>query len=106
VDQRHLMWAKIQELKSRSALPWCLMGDFNEAMWSFEHLSATPRPEGQMLAFRDTLEVCELVDLGLSGYAYTYDNRRKGRANVQVRLDRAVADNSWRNIFCGSTGRP
>jgi hypothetical protein len=75
------------------------MGDFNEAMWSFEHLSATPRPEGQMLAFRDTLEVCELVDLGFSGYAYTYDNRRKGRANVQVRLDRAVADNSWRNIF-------
>jgi hypothetical protein len=39
VDQRHLMWAKIQELKSRSALPWCLMGDFNEAMWSFEHYS-------------------------------------------------------------------
>jgi hypothetical protein len=93
-DQGHLMWAKLQELETRSDLPWCLLGDFNESMWSFEHLSATPRSEAQMLAFRDTLEMCELVDLGFLGYAYTYDNKRKGRANVQVRLDRAVADNS------------
>jgi hypothetical protein len=76
-----------------------VLGDFNEAMWQFEHFSVSPRPEPQMLAFRDTLEVCGLVDLGFSGLPYTFDNKRKGRRNVRVRLDRAVADNSWRNIF-------
>uniref|UniRef100_A0A453QIW6 Endonuclease/exonuclease/phosphatase domain-containing protein n=1 Tax=Aegilops tauschii subsp. strangulata TaxID=200361 RepID=A0A453QIW6_AEGTS len=37
--------------------------------------------------------------MGFSGYPYTYDNGRSGNANVQVRLDRAVADLAWRNIF-------
>jgi hypothetical protein len=52
-----------------------------------------------MLAFRDTLEMCGLVDLGFSGLPFTFDNKRKGRHNVRVRLDRAVADNQWRNMF-------
>jgi hypothetical protein len=98
-EHRHLMWDKLRALKPRSDQPWCVIGDFNEAMWPFEHFSATPRSESQMRIFRETLEVCELVDLGFSGRAYTYDNKRSGNANVQVRLDRAVADNSWRNIF-------
>jgi hypothetical protein len=89
----------LRNLKNESDLPWCVMGDFNEAMWSFEHFSVTPRPEAQMLAFRETLEVCGLVDIGFSGLPFTFDNRRKGRRNVRVRLDRVVADNAWRNTF-------
>ena len=50
-------------------------------------MSATPRPDAQMLAFRDTLEVCNLLDLGFSGVPFTYDNKRHGAVNVQVRLD-------------------
>lgn len=68
-------------------------------MWSFEHFSVTARSESEMLAFRDTLEVCDLVDLGFSGLPFTYDNKQKDRKNVRVRLDRAVADNRWRDIF-------
>jgi hypothetical protein len=33
------------------------------------------------------------------GLPYTYDNKRKGRGNVKVWLDRVVADNNWRNLF-------
>jgi hypothetical protein len=80
-----------------------VLGDFNEAMWSFEHFSATQRPEPQMLAFRDMLETCELVDLGFFGLPYTYDNKRRGRGNVKVRLDRVVADNQWCNLFPKAT---
>ncbi|XP_073362978.1 uncharacterized protein [Aegilops tauschii subsp. strangulata] len=68
-------------------------------MWDFEHLSATPRGESQMVAFRDTLEICGLVDLGFVGVPFTYDNKRGGGGNVKVRLDRAVATNAWRNLF-------
>jgi hypothetical protein len=99
VENRQQMWDKLRALKPLTDLPWCVLGDFNEAMWAFEHFSATPRPESQMRNFREALEVCELIDLGFSGLAYTYDNKRSGSANVQVRLDRAVADNSWRNLF-------
>jgi hypothetical protein len=99
VENQHNMWSQLQKLKVQNSLPRCVLGDFNAALWSFEHLSVKPRAERQMVAFRDTLEICELVDLGFSGPAYTYDNRRHGSANVQVRLDRAVADNDWRNLF-------
>ncbi|XP_071678929.1 uncharacterized protein [Lolium perenne] len=68
-------------------------------MVSFVHFSTTKRSESQMLDFRDMLETCELVDLGFSGLPFTYDNKRQGRKNVKVRLDRVVADNRWRNIF-------
>jgi hypothetical protein len=99
IENRHNMWSLLQNLKKESDLPWCVLGDFNEAMWSFEHFSFSQRSESQMLAFRDTLEICGLVDLGFNGLPYTYDNKRKGRQNVRVRLDRVVADNQWRNIF-------
>ena len=56
-----------------------------------------------MVAFRDMLEVCELVDLGFTGLPFTYDNRRGRSANVKVRLDRAVATNDWRNLFAFAT---
>ncbi|XP_073363317.1 uncharacterized protein [Aegilops tauschii subsp. strangulata] len=89
----------MQNLKVQSDLPWCVIGDFNEALWSFEHMSATPRSEPQMQAFRDVLETCNLVDLGFQGLPFTYDNKQRRNRNVKVRLDRAVADNNWRNLF-------
>jgi hypothetical protein len=44
------MWTLLRDLKIQSYLPWCVLGDFNEAMWSFEHFSLTPHEEPQMLA--------------------------------------------------------
>jgi exonuclease III len=99
VDQRHIMWSALCALRATSDLPWFLVGDFNEALWQHEHFSICPRPESQMSAFRDAVLLCELKDLGFSGLPFTYDNRRSGRANVKVRLDRALADDRWRDIF-------
>lgn len=62
-------------------------------------MSVTPRLKVQIVAFRDTLEVCNLVDLGFSGVPFTYDNKRHGAANVHVRLDRAVTTAAWRHLF-------
>jgi exonuclease III len=98
-DQRHVMWELMRHLHGRSSEPWLAIGDFNEAMWGFEHFSACPRPERQMAAFRDALADCGLTDLGFSGLPYTYDNRRDGDDNVKVRLDRAVACSDWRDLF-------
>ena len=56
MENRHLVWTKLRNLKAINNLPWLVIGDFNEAMWDFEHLSITPRAEAQMIAFRNTLE--------------------------------------------------
>lgn len=52
-----------------------------------------------MTAFRDCLQTCELEDLGFCGLPFTYNNGQDGNRNVQVRLDRACADEAWRDIF-------
>lgn len=52
-----------------------------------------------MANFREALANCDLTDVGFVGLPYTYDNARAANANVKVRLDRALADTGWRDIF-------
>jgi hypothetical protein len=104
-ENRHRMWDALRRLRSVSPLPWVVIGDFNKAMWGFEHFSACDRPKRQMSLFRDALNDCDLVDLGFKGLPFTYDNGRGRAANVKVRLDRAVADTGWRDLFGDATLR-
>ena len=99
VADRHRMWEILQRLKTRSQEPWVVIGDFNEAMWQYEHFSNTKRGERQMAEFREALDLCGLTDLGFSGIPWTYDNKKSGARNVKVRLDRAVATQDWANRF-------
>lgn len=80
------MWELLQRIKDKVLDPWVVMGDFNEALWQFEHFSNTKRGECQMEDFRAMLEVCDLYDLGFAGLPWTFDNKRVGHGNVKVRL--------------------
>lgn len=102
-ENRPEMWKLLRRLRGLSDLPWIVIGDFNEAMWCFEHFAFTPRPETQMQNFRHVLSDCHHTDIGFVGLPYTYDNRREGDANVKVCLDRATADTAWRAMFDEST---
>ena len=53
----------------------------------------------QMFDFREILSHCDLHDLGFLGAPWTFDNGQDGDRNVKVRLDRAVANPEWMNIF-------
>jgi hypothetical protein len=54
----------------------CWNSDFNEALFQSEHFSSRRRNEGQMLAFRETLDFCNLHDLGFFGVPWTYNNKQ------------------------------
>jgi hypothetical protein len=98
-QKRHEMWTFLRRIKKDVKEPWMMVGDFNEAMWQHEHMSATKRNERQMEMFREVLNHCNLYDLGFSGLPWTYNNKQKGNKNVKVRLDRAVACPNWSSIF-------
>lgn len=49
--------------------------------------------------FRDCIDANGLIDIGFSGYAYTWTNRRIGKENIQERLDRCFANGEWRVRF-------
>ena len=67
--------------------------------WQHEHLSGTSRNPAQMEAFRDCLQVCELMDIGFLGVPFTYNNNQFGNRNVQVRLDRVCVGEAWKDLF-------
>ncbi|KAM0873538.1 hypothetical protein ACQ4PT_037996 [Festuca glaucescens] len=52
-----------------------------------------------MTAFRECLMDCGLADLGYKGYDFTWNNRRAGAENIQVRLDRGTTTASFLSLF-------
>jgi hypothetical protein len=48
-----------------------------------------------MIAFQQTLEFCELSDLGFNGPRFTWTNCREESDFTKVRLDRGVANLAW-----------
>jgi hypothetical protein len=86
-------------LRAQDDLPWICAGDFNEITSQEEQLGRNERSEAQMNLFRHCLMDCRLTDLGYSGYPFTWDNRREGSDNVQARLDRAMGDIAFLQLF-------
>jgi hypothetical protein len=75
-------------------LPWLVMGNFNEILYSNEKEGGAMRPQRCMQAFRNALHACNLEDLGYEGDIFTW---RRGK--ICERLDRAVCDPRWAAMF-------
>ena len=52
-----------------------------------------------MESFRDFLSCCGLADLGYIWYTFTWDNKREGDKNIQVRLDRATCNSAFMSMY-------
>jgi hypothetical protein len=76
VQDRRVMWELLRRIQPTLNALWVMLGDFNEALWQFEHFSKHKRPEQQMIDFREVLSHCNLHDLGFSGLPWTFDNRQ------------------------------
>jgi hypothetical protein len=51
------------------------------------------------ILFNETLNQCNLTDLGYSGYKYTWANNQIDNHHIQERLDRFCANIHWINKF-------
>ncbi|KAL9688574.1 hypothetical protein QQ045_032997 [Rhodiola kirilowii] len=99
VQDRYIGWELLRKLRRSDQQAWVVMGDFNEVSFSWEMDSRRERQAWQMNNFKDCLNYYELTDLGFNGGKYTYSNRRVGDREVKARLDRAVANRAWREMF-------
>lgn len=55
-----------------------------------------------MDGFREAVNLCGFTDLGFIGLPYTWDNRQQGVHNIKVRLDRALANGAFTDMFTDS----
>ncbi|KAL0012531.1 hypothetical protein SO802_007639 [Lithocarpus litseifolius] len=98
-NKRYISWHLLDSLSSQCNMPWVVMGDFNEILFSDEKLGGAEREAKQMVAFRERLNRCRLVDLGFIGQKYTWCNGRFGGERTKLRLDRVVANDDWIQRF-------
>lgn len=82
-----------------SSLPWCVMGDFNDMMYSFEKNGGRPQPRSLLEGFCNVVGECGLEDTGYIGCEYTWERGRGTSSWTQERLDRCLINQSWRNLF-------
>nr|POE83547.1 hypothetical protein CFP56_48278 [Quercus suber] len=97
--KREESWKLMESLSHRSDLPWVCMGDYNEIMHAKEKEGGGVRPEGQMRAFREVINKCQLRDLGYVGLDYTWSRKLGSQGWVRERLDRALVSSSWVGTF-------
>ncbi|KAA3460755.1 reverse transcriptase [Gossypium australe] len=91
--------ALLRRLGEEANLPWLVMGDFNEILYSFEKEEGLPKDERRMEIFCKTLEDCQLEDIGYSGAWFTWERGKFVENNVRERLDRGVANEKWKPLF-------
>ncbi|KAK1376764.1 hypothetical protein POM88_032957 [Heracleum sosnowskyi] len=58
-----------------------------------------PYPERLINGFRDVLAVCNLKDMYLNGYPFTWERNRGTAQWIEVRLDRALISPDFLNMF-------
>ncbi|XVF39981.1 hypothetical protein PTKIN_Ptkin01aG0076500 [Pterospermum kingtungense] len=94
-SRRRDSWNFIKRLYSSSSLPWVLIGDFNDLLSLEDKRGGAAHPEWCYRGFREVVLECNLHDLYMEGYPFTW-SRSKGTLNgVEERLDRALVSSSW-----------
>ncbi|KAA3474806.1 Endonuclease/exonuclease/phosphatase [Gossypium australe] len=68
LKDKNTVWNLLRRLDQEANYPWLVEGDFNEILFSFEKSGGVQRDNKRMKAFRETLEDCQLVDIGYSSH--------------------------------------
>ena len=98
-EERMNSWTLMKRLSHGRTGQWICTGDFNELMFQHEKQGGLERSQRQMQEFREAVEYVELHDLGFEGPAFTWCNGRKDKECVWERLDRTLANPTWKNTF-------
>lgn len=95
---RDILWKHLQNIRASITGPWLLMGDFNEILVPSE-VRGGNFSLSRATKFSNSMEDCNLLDLGAVGNAFTWFRRAIGSQPISKRLDRALADIDMRRGF-------
>ncbi|XP_042961719.1 uncharacterized protein LOC122296220 [Carya illinoinensis] len=101
--KRKSSWQLLEMLKPQSFVAWLCAGDFNEVLHQKEKQGASSRPYNQIEAFRQAVERCGLYDVHHLGQHFTWSNNIRGKEFTKERIDRAMANKEWKELFRGAT---
>ncbi|GAU37478.1 hypothetical protein TSUD_207140 [Trifolium subterraneum] len=98
-SRRRDSWNFLRQLSHISNLPWCIIGDFNDILSSDEKKGRTDRANWLIHGFREAVSDAGLIDLVMENYQFTWFKSLGTVRAVEEKLDRALSNNDWNQIF-------
>lgn len=98
-ERRREAWSIIRDLAGRSSLPWCIIGGFNDMMLMEEKQGGSAHPRRLIDGFVETVNDCQLMDMGFNGNMFTWERARGTPRWMQERLDRGLVNKQWKDMF-------
>jgi len=109
VQYRELVWERLTRIGIIRSDPWFMIGDFNEITGNHEKKGGKSWSESSFLLFRCMIENCGMIEIPSHGNLFSWVGRRscgvtgrRVRKVIKARLDRAMANEEWHNIFSHS----
>lgn len=96
---RRDFWALIRSLNPGEVCRGWWVGILTKFSRNGEKSGGRMKPEWQLDMFRETLDVCDMRDLGFLGCSFTWSNQREGQESIRERLGRFVASSCWLDLF-------
>ncbi|KAH7845873.1 hypothetical protein Vadar_006913 [Vaccinium darrowii] len=91
-----VLWGELIHYHQRSSGEWIIWGDFNDLLWEDDKQGGRRREAWSLPAFRQFTTELGAVDMGFSGYPFTWVNRRYGDGLIKERLDRVLVSLNWK----------
>ncbi|KAL5582142.1 hypothetical protein UlMin_014584 [Ulmus minor] len=91
-------WDSIHSKVDRFPGPWMLIGYFNGILYSSD-CSSNRGINGGSSFMREALDNLGMISIPSSGFHYTGFNCRHGRSQINLRINRVVANEDWWNQF-------
>ncbi|GJT01427.1 hypothetical protein Tco_0822596 [Tanacetum coccineum] len=82
--------------------PWCILGDFNAALFLHDYSVGNSRIDISMREFKECVEDLEVMDVQHSGLQYTWTQKPKGNEGLLKKIDRVMANLMFNDVFAGN----
>ncbi|GLT96412.1 hypothetical protein SLE2022_140340 [Rubroshorea leprosula] len=96
---RRSMWNRVMGMRRNMSIPWLLMGDLNLVGDSADKRGKRPPTVLDRVILNELMAVCSLREIGFKGSSYTWTNGRQGSENTSERLDRALMNDTWHQLY-------
>ncbi|XP_040369487.1 uncharacterized protein LOC121051324 [Rosa chinensis] len=91
--ERGRLWTDLAEVKGRFVSgPWLVFGDFNAVLGAHEKKGGAPVCRRSCEEFQAMSDICELIHVDTKGAEFTWARCCGLRGNVELRLDRCLAN--------------
>nr|GEV39691.1 RNA-directed DNA polymerase, eukaryota, reverse transcriptase zinc-binding domain protein [Tanacetum cinerariifolium] len=82
--------------------PWCLLGDFNSALFLEDSTTGSSGIDISMREFKDCVAEIEVMDVQRSGLQFTWSQKPKGKDGILKKIDRIMANMEFNDVSMGA----